>query len=438
MSPQLPGPPVVAVVMPFGPIGAHMAIDIRRHNGRAVAVTLPDALLPPHYRGAHGRIDRDLYDDVIYDTAPDTTVAALRTWGVTAVLASTEIAVERTEVLAAALGLPGNAPATTRLRRDKGAMAEALPGCGVSVPRSLVTGRLQDALEWAEWLGGDVIVKPLDSAGSQGVTRCSNTAELTAAWGRLCGLPHAMGGVAHELIVQEPLPPGLQYIANAVTLPGPNGWPVHTVTEVWRDIRAGDEESTLSGAWPWHVYDRADLLRPDDPFALEVRKWVGRVLDGLDVRYGPTHTELKATSTGLVAIESGARLMGAYHPDAVQMATGSDHVRDTVTAALTGRIPVRDHDPLCVSMVSLASPINGHLDGRLLDVLLNLPTVAEWVGDLTTGAPVTRTGDGLVVPGRLMLVDVSPDAIDHTHQTIREIEASGLYRPLAKTNSCTR
>jgi biotin carboxylase len=406
-----------AVVAPYGS-GKHYRAEFERQGWDCVAVTPADEALPPLYRGS---LDPTGYRQVVvHDGDVAATAQALRGLRVSAVVAGTEIGVSLAEQLAHRLGLPGNDPRTAANRRDKGAMAAALASAGIEAPRSLSTDRLQDALSWAHALATpDVVLKPADSAGSDGVFFCSTAAEIRSAWAQLHGIPNAMGGDNQHLIVQERLQ-GSQYVVNSVSAPGPGGAHRHTITEFWADRRTGTT----------HVYDRLDLLDRAKLVPRLLAQYTVRALNALGISEGPAHTELMhVPGRGPVLIESGARPEGAYDPAAMRDAVGSDHIRDAVHAVVTGtpKSLAADRPRCTVSPISLIAPYDGVLDEGLLLTLLTLPTVRGYVGTLVPGAPVRRTVDLLTSPGRLTLAAQDPRAIDQDYATIRALEAAGLY-----------
>jgi biotin carboxylase len=406
-----------AVVTPYG-TGQHYVDEFARRGWDCVAVTPTDDALPALYRG---RLNPVGYQRVVlHQDDIGATVRALRELRVGAVVAGTEIGVALAEQLAHLLGLPGNDPRTTGRRRDKGAMAAALTIAGIDAPRSLSTDRLQDALSWAHALDTpDFVLKPADSAGSDGVVFCSSPDEIRAAWTRLHEVPNAMGGANSHLIVQERLQ-GSQYVVNSVSAPDLGGTPRHTITEFWSDRRTGDS----------HVYDRLDLLNRTRLIPRILAEYTVRCLDALGIVHGPAHTEVMyVPQRGPVLIESGARPEGSYDTAAMREATGSDHIRDAVHAVVTSApdhlAPERPRS--CVSKVSLIAPHDGTLDENLLRTLLTLPTVRGYVGTLVPGIAVKRTTDLLTSPGRLTLAAQDLRAIDQDYNAIRAIEAAGLY-----------
>lgn len=415
LSPVLPGR--AAVVAPYGS-GKHYQSAFADRGWDCVAVTPTDDALPPLYRGT---LDPTGYRRVVvHDGNLDATTRALRALRVSAVVAGTEIGVPLAEQLAYRLGLPGNDPQTSNRRRDKGAMAAALTSAGIDAPRSLSTDRLRDALSWAHTLDTpDLVLKPADSAGSDGVIFCSSPDEIRAAWIHLHGVPNAMGGNNDHLVIQERLQ-GSQYVVNSVSAPDADGTPRHSITEFWADHRTGTT----------HVYDRLDLLNRAKLIPRTLAHYTVQVLGALGIAAGPAHTELiYVPRRGPVLIESGARPEGSYDPAAMREAVGSDHIRDAVHAVITGapKSLASERPRFSVSKVSLIAPHDGALDEDLLRTLLTLPTVQGYVGTLVPGIPVHRTVDLLTSPGRLTLAAENPRAIDQDYNTIRAVEAAGLY-----------
>ncbi|WP_406834906.1 hypothetical protein ACICHK_00480 [Streptomyces sp. AHU1] len=411
----LPLAGVAAVVAPYS-TGRHYREEFTRHGWQCVAVTPADDALPDLFRGS---LDpADYLAVVVHDGDLEASARALRALQVTAIVAGTEIGVPLAEQLSYRLGLPGNAPLTSPRRRDKGAMAAALVRAGIDGPRSLVTGQLTEALAWADMQdGAEFVLKPADSAGSDGVMFCSSPDELRAAWQMLHEVPNAMGGTNTCLVLQERLR-GTQYVINSVSAPTA-GRTRHAFTEFWADHRTGT-----------HLYDRLDLLKPTALMPRVLATYTAQVLDALGIVVGPAHTEVMSVpGRGPVLIESGARPEGSYDPAAMRAATGSDHVRDAVHAVITGRpdrLAVRRPHQF-VTKVSLIAERDGALDAALLHTLLALPTVRGHVGNLVPGAAVRRTVDLLTSPGRLVLASDNARAITEDYQTIRALEAHGLY-----------
>jgi biotin carboxylase len=405
--------PTAVIVDPFS-TGADLAPEFRRRGWRAVAVlSSPD--LPPLYQD---RVQMTDFDDVVvHDGNITVTAAALKAYRPAAVLPGTEIGVEVADAVAEVLGLPGNGTAASRCRRHKGTMARAAAAAGLEVPAHAEVASEADAVKWAEERGATV-VKPVDSAGADGIWFCASPTDVATAFRALHGTVNRMGGTNTTVLVQEVMQ-GQQYFVNTVSRSG-----LHRVCEIWRDRRQRLAEGV--------VCDREDLLpavgNPQD----ELVSYVCRTLDALEIREGPAHTELMATSQGVMLIECAARMQGTIVPEAVSVALGGNHVTATVDAV----IDVERHRALAaqpyellehVSVVSLIAPCDGRIAPQGLNgVLSGVTTLHTALGDVAAGAPVARTVDLFTSPGFLYLVSPDPECIEQDYRRIREVEHSGL------------
>jgi biotin carboxylase len=226
-----------------------------------------------------------------------------------------------------------------------------------------------------------------------------------------------MGLVNNELLIQEYLT-GQQYTVNTVTYPGPDGWPLHYVSEVWLDCRREVPGGKM-------IYDRMDLLAGDDPRTQIVGAYITEVLDALGVVCGPAHNEVMVTSAGPVLIEVNARLAGMTDPAAMLRALGDSHVSLAVEAATDPagfgrRHGRRPYQRLARAVqLDLAADRAGILDPGTLAAIRSLPTVCGWVGHVAPGDPVRRTVDLVTSPGMLYLAGPA----DHVESDIARIRA---------------
>jgi len=410
---------VAAIVDPFS-TGAYLQTEFAARGWSSVAVlSTPDSPAP-----FGGFQHADHYLEVITGPDADQVVAALRRYPVSAAIPGAETGVPFADELAERLGLPGNGIARSASRRDKHEMAKALVCHGVRAPETIATADPESMVSWADernlW---PIVVKPPGSAGSDGVTFCATQAQAHAAFGHLYRRSHRYGG-RNDLVLAQELLAGRQYIVNTVSVNGH-----HYVAEIWEDMR----RPAAGGV----AYDVEKLVTPDGEPQEVVARYVSQVLDALGIAWGPAHSEVMLTSSGPVLIETGARMSGAFLPDSVRAATGSNHVTLTVDcytdparlAALVGRpYPVRRQ----LWDVTLIAPYDGRLaaDGALAE-LHGLPTLHDVIGDLSPGRPVSRTVDLHTAPAGLYLIADDAAELHRDYARIRYLEANGLYIPAA-------
>src|SRR4029453_6402720 len=120
-----------------------------------------------------------------------------------AVLPGTESGVVVADLLAAALGLPGNDPSTSRARRDKYEMHNRLPAAGLRSMDHSLARDLTGLVGWAVAGAWPVVLKPPASAGTDSVTFCADVDELVATFHRLHGAVNQMGTTNDAVLAQR-------------------------------------------------------------------------------------------------------------------------------------------------------------------------------------------------------------------------------------------
>ena len=417
---QSPSQKTVAIVDPVS-TGVYLAAEFALHGWTSVAVHSGNS--PKHYAKQVRREDFTAHVEVSDDASLEQATRILAGMGVARVVPGSEFGVDLAERLGEALELPGNVPLAGRPRRDKGAMASRAAAAGLSVPRSqLVTSRAEvsGALDR---VGFPCVVKPVASAGSQGVSFCFRRDEVQAVVDRLLGTQDAFGQPIDALLLQEQLT-GQQYFVNAVSSAGE-----HLVHEIWQDDRMEHAGHPL--------YDRQILLPAEGALQQEIAAFVRAVLDAVGIREGASHTELFRGPRGCVLVEVGARLEGGVTPQAPLAATGTNQVAllaESITdpASFRARIgharPLRRH----LMVVVLAAAGDAVVDAAGLAAVRALESVPEGFGtSFAAGDEVRETVDLFSSPGHVNLLADSLAQLEQDCATIRELESrasGGLYR----------
>jgi biotin carboxylase len=384
---------------------------------RAVAVLPPD----PAAVGMGDRPDPADWDATITAPAYAGAVAGqlARAGGVSGVLAGDEVAVPLAEDIARRLGLPGNNPATSGRRRDKGLMSEALEAAGLSHPATVRVTTLDGARRATDAMGWPVVLKPPASCGADGFALCQSAAELAAAWQRTYQQQTVLGDRNDALIVQEYLPGG-QYTVNTVTCQGR-----HLVTDAWAERRL-----LLPGGGM--ACDRSDLISPVHPLYARLAAYTRAVLDALEVTWGPGHTEIRLDAGGQPQhIDCAARLPGYYPQPLLAEMLGLSQLGAAVLAATDpAALAAQRRDPRphrgALTQLWLIVPDDGvGLDGRVLDQMAAVPGVRGPFGHVTAGL-ARRTTDLTSAVGGFNLAGPAA-VVEDAVRTIRELETR-LYR----------
>ncbi|HEY4279381.1 MAG TPA: ATP-grasp domain-containing protein [Conexibacter sp.] len=359
----------------------------------------------------------DFLENVVHHGDVAATAAAVARYDPAFVVVGSEPGVLLSDALSEQLGLPSNGTAQSRARRDKSEMAAAIRRAGLRAVQELKTGDVDEAIAWASERGDwPVVVKPLDSAGTDGVALCEDADAIRAAFANILGRPNALQGSNDQLLVQELLK-GTQLFCDSISWDG-----VHHVSEVWRDTKIRIEGNL--------AYDFEELLAYRGPQQDLVVSYVKDVLDALGIRFGPAHTEVMLTADGPVLVESGARLHGSIRDDVIDRCTPS-HVTVTVDAYLRPEtVAERAKRPYELANASRCVMLISHQRGRVVSdagmrAVEALPSYAGSISMAQPGEEITPTVDLFSCPGIIYLVDPDRDVLKRDYDRLREIEREG-------------
>ncbi len=347
----------------------------------------------------------------------DITIDSLRSAGVGHVVAGTETGIELTDRLSAGLGLAGNDPESSCLRRVKTSMHERLRSAGLDYTRGCAIG--VDELDRARSIvTPPCVVKPEASAGADDVYFCADWQATAAAVERIVGTTNKIGATNRRALVQEMLQ-GTQYFVNAMTVGGQT-----RILEIWKDgkLRTGDGRV---------VCDREELLPGTGDVQERIGNYLLGVLDALEIVDGPSHSELMVDGDRIVLIETAARMQGTILPEAVEAALGYSHPSAVVEATVdpstflarhSGRYTLDKH----LRVVTLIAREEGLIRSVNVEARLNeLESFAGVIHVPEVGEYLPRTVDLFTNPGTIYLCSVSTAVLDRDYATIREWEASG-------------
>jgi biotin carboxylase len=390
-----------------------------REQGCSVVRVQSTREVPFVYRSAPFVRD-DFVADIVHDGDLPATVAAVAALAPVAVVAGGEVGVEFADLLAERLGLPGNGTALSTARRDKHLMVETVRAAGLRAARQL---RATDADELAAWhreLGGRVVVKPLRSAGSQGVSFCDTPQESAAAFRSLAATDDVFSQANNGAVAQEYLP-GTEYMVNTVSRDG-----VHHVCDIWRTSRV-----SANG-----VVDLCDALSLTDAGSRDaepLRDYAFQVLDALGIRHGPAHVEIRMTPTGPCLVEVGARIAGGGIPACAGLGIGESQLEWTVDAYLhPERFHARAASPYTVrrycAIAGMVSPVEGLLsEYRGIEEIERLESFHTLATPVKAGQEIRRTVDDLTYPVLVTLLHDLEEVVQRDLNTIRHLDGAAFY-----------
>ena len=370
---------------------------------------------------------------LVHDRDTESLASDLQRHGVQAVVPGCEMAVPLTDALNAHLGLRWNSLATSALRRDKYLMLEAVRARRLRAPTQIRVSAGADLHSWLRERTRDeypIVVKPVNSAGSDGVAFCDTMDGVAAAVERLLGRMNLMGFPNDQVLMQGFLR-GAEWTVNTVSWNGR-----HRVTDLWRV-----HKQRVAGAG--FIYDRSELMPGTGKEQSDLVEYVCEALDAIGIQYGPAHTEVMLTADGPVLIEVGARPQGAIDPAAPLHGVGTNQFIELANAleapesfAVEGPNGggLRTH----VLLVRLINRCDGIVTGLPLeDPVKRLPTLFGSPHlSVHVGSRVRRTVDLFSSPGYVYLAgsreDVFRDYRTCANSRKGESRQAAAWRPVIR------
>ncbi|TDB99462.1 ATP-grasp domain-containing protein [Micromonospora fluostatini] len=416
MSDRPAAAPVVAIVDAYS--SARFLAPLFRERGFDCVHVRSSPTANPAYRRSY-RPD-DFRAEVTYDGDVAGTAAAVARYAPVCLIPGIESGVEAADLLSEALGLRTNGTALSRARRDKHRMLETVRAAGVPTAEQILVTDLDTLLDWHTKVDGPVVLKPVSSAGNDGIHFCDDAAQVRSAFQALIGTDSALGARNRAVLAQEYLV-GSEYLVNTVSLDGR-----HHVTDVWKMHHISANGVRDLGA-------SAQLLPRRGPESDPLVTYTCQVLDALGLRHGPAHTELKLTPNGPRLIETAARACGADLHVPVRGALGESQLEWTVDAYVDpDRFAARWQDDYDLSrhagLVNMVSPVSGTLRGypKLAQVRA-LDSFQDVLFTVRPGDPIHRSVDDWTYPMRVYLVHETESTVLHDILTARYLDGDGFY-----------
>lgn len=342
-----------------------------------------------------------------------------------AVLPGAELGVRLADALADSLGLEGNIIEHSAARRDKYLMGETLRRNNVRAVKQVRATTWEDAeafiLNDLKPSPFEVVLKPLESAGTEDVVLCFSLEEAKKTFSHILGKINGLGIENNAVLLQEYLE-GDEYVVDTVSRNGQ-----HKVTAIWKY----DKRRVNDAAF---VYFGLSII-PAAGIVNELIDYQFKVLDALGIRNGPAHGEVKFCRGSPVLIEVGARCHGgegAWVPIA-NRCVGYNQVDVSIDAALHpdefDKLPER---PCSLLQYGCEAMLVSYRDGTLRDLpglqeIQNFPSFLKKEIFVGPGDQIRRTIDMFTTPGSIMLTHEDKDVLEANLARIRELEVHGLY-----------
>ncbi|MEU8465337.1 ATP-grasp domain-containing protein [Streptomyces sp. NPDC029003] len=358
--------------------------------------------------------------EVVHHGDMEETLRALAPYAPVAVVPDSEYGVAFADLLSERLGLATNGTEGSLARRDKYVMVEKIKAAGLRGARQLLIEDSAQLEAWHRELGGRVVVKPLSSAGSDGIHYCDTPEQAVRAYESLVGTDNLFSERNDLVLAQEYLA-GQEFAVNMVSRDGK-----HHVCDIWTSTHI-----TANG-----VLDLCDgmvLLPYEGERTDRIVEYCEQVLDALDIRHGPAHVQIKLTPSGPCVIEAAARMGGGSTAHYARTATGESQLNWTADAYVRPeRFLARHRERYEVKQFVAGAPMISPVEGTLRSYtgLEELKKLESFVGVrefVRSGDRIVPTVNDLTYP---LLVELRHDVLESVLRdlaTVRYLDGRDFY-----------
>eukprot|EP00547_Thalassionema_nitzschioides_P005643 CAMPEP_0194216736 /NCGR_PEP_ID=MMETSP0156-20130528/19566_1 /TAXON_ID=33649 /ORGANISM="Thalassionema nitzschioides, Strain L26-B" /LENGTH=949 /DNA_ID=CAMNT_0038945567 /DNA_START=101 /DNA_END=2950 /DNA_ORIENTATION=- len=352
----------------------------------------------------------------------DETAANLRSklepHSIVACIAGGEAGVDVADALSENMGLMSNGTAIPN-RRDKKIQQELVKAAGMRSVRQAGGKKVEEVQEFLETEEYPIVLKPTESAGSDGVKLCHSYDEAKEHFELLMNSQMVNGGECPAVLCQEFLK-GKEYVVDHVSRDG-----IHKTVMVW----VYDKRPANGSAF---VYFGCVPIDSQSPEARILIPYVRGVLDSLGVRNGPSHGEAMMTADGPCLVEMNCRAHGGdgnWRPLCRALTGGYSQVGATIDAYLEphefSKLPDKPPSPFKAAgqEVILVSYSSGTvLSTPGFEVLKALPSFLSFESGIQKGSKVDYTIDLLTGIGSIILAHPDPVVLQRDIDFIRHME----------------
>lgn len=270
---------------------------------------------------------------------------------------SLESALPTVVYVANKLGLVSNSEESIRLTQSKFAQRQALEKAGIPVPKYYLIEK-EDDLEKVQ-CRYPIIVKPVDSGGSQGICKVESQDKLKEAYKCAISFSRTSKAIIEEFV------DGREFSVEYISHQGK-----HYFLQITDKVTSGaprfvEMQHHQPADIPEAVWDR-------------IKQMVEGALSALKIENSASHTEIKWNSNDeLFIIETGARMGGDYiTSNLVRLSTGYDFVEGAIKLAI-GKFEVPTFPKPMHSGVYFYSKLAPEV-GEIIKHHEKYPEIVEW------------------------------------------------------------
>lgn len=306
-------------------------------------------------------------------------------------------------------------------RRDKKLQQELIKGVGLRSVRQAGSGKFEEVEEFLRTEQYPVVVKPVESAGSDGVKLCHSFEEAKEHFHLLMNSQQRVGGAgSHAAVLCQEFLRGKEYVVDHVSLNG-----VHKTTMCW----VYDKRPANGSAF---VYFGLQPIDSESEEAKIIIPYIRGVLDAMGIKHGPTHGEVMMTSDGPCLVEMNCRAHGGdgnWVPMVRGLNGGYSQVSATIDAYMDPSrfhaLPDKMPSPFKAAgqeccLVSYSKGIVKSTPGY--EVIRRLPSFVYLETRTGPGTEVEYTTDLFTDIGSVILLHEDPEVVKKDIAFIRYME----------------
>jgi biotin carboxylase len=329
-----------------------------------------------------------------------------------------EAGVDLADALSEFMGLRTNGTEIPN-RRDKHVQQNLIKQTGLRSIHEVVGTKLEDVEHFLKTEQFPLVLKPTESAGSDGVKLCHTYEEAVEHFTLLMSKQLVNGGDCPAVLCQEFLK-GKEYVVDTVSSGG-----VHkTMMCAVYDKRAANGSA--------FVYFGAIPVAPDSEEGKIIIPYARAALDAIGFKNGPSHGEVVITESGPCLVEMNCRADGGngnWYPLYKAMTGGYSQIEVAVDAYLDEEkfhsYPDVPETPFQVhgQEVQLVSYVEGIVKATPgYEKIRALPSFCNMESELKPGDKVTYSVDLITNVGDLVLMNKDPVQLAKDVEFIRLLE----------------
>ena len=297
--------------------GHNFVADICARGYHAVSLEVQCSDLDEMRKTCYSQIKYD-FELIKEKDSYEETLELVKSYNPVCILPGSELGVPLATRLADDLGLWGNPASILDAMTTKNGMHEALKAAGVRSIKGQIVYSAEEALKFCQENNlTRAVVKPLQSAGSVGVTMCDSVDEAMAAVKNLFDAQDFFGRSQSCCLIQERID-GTEYIVNTISCSGKP-----RLTSMWRYKKV----KTTEGG---QIYDYCELIKDLEPGHAKIIEYAFDTVRAIGIQNGMVHGEYMLDKNGPVLIEVNCRPMGGNLPADYLDALLGQHETDSI------------------------------------------------------------------------------------------------------------